>query len=41
MTPEQAKTYKFDPFDIIKVWPHADYPPVVIGRMVLDRNPEN
>ncbi len=41
MTPEQAKTYKFDPFDITKVWPHADFPPVVIGRMVLDRNPEN
>ena len=41
MTPEQAKTYKYDPFDITKVWPHADFPPVVIGRMVLDRNPEN
>ena len=41
MTPEQAKTYRFDPFDITKVWPHADFPPVEIGRMVLDRNPEN
>ena len=41
MTPEQAKSYRFDPFDITKVWPHADFPPVVIGRMVLDRNPEN
>ncbi|HVP89630.1 MAG TPA: catalase [Terriglobales bacterium] len=41
MTPEQAKTYKYDPFDITKVWPHADFPPVAIGRMVLDRNPEN
>jgi catalase len=41
MTPEQAKTYRFDPFDITKVWSHADFPPVVIGRMVLDRNPEN
>jgi catalase len=41
MTPEQAKTYGFDPFDVTKVWPHADFPPVEIGRMVLDRNPEN
>jgi catalase len=41
MTPEQAKDYRFDPFDVTKVWPHADFPPVEIGRMVLDRNPEN
>jgi len=41
MTPEQAKTYRFDPFDVTKVWPHADVPPIEIGRMVLDRNPEN
>ncbi|MCL5061888.1 MAG: catalase [Nitrospiraceae bacterium] len=41
MTPEQAETYRFDPFDITKVWPHADLPPITIGRMVLNRNPEN
>jgi catalase len=41
MKPEQAKDYKFDPFDITKVWPHADFPPLAIGRMVLNRNPEN
>ncbi len=41
MTPEQAQDYRFDPFDITKVWPHADFPPIEIGRMVLDRNPEN
>jgi catalase len=41
MTPEQAKEYKFDPFDITKVWFHADFPPITIGRMVLNRNPEN
>jgi catalase len=41
MTPEQAKTYKYDPFDITKIWPHADFPPIVVGRMVLDRNPGN
>jgi catalase len=41
MTPEQAKDYRFDPFDITKVWPHADVPPITVGRMVLNRNPEN
>ena len=41
MTPEQAEKYRFDPFDITKVWPHGDVPPMTIGRMVLNRNPEN
>lgn len=38
---EDAKTYRYDPFDVTKVWPHADYPLIEVGRMVLDRNPEN
>jgi catalase len=38
---EEAADYRFNPFDLTKVWPHADYPPVTIGRFVLDRNPEN
>src|SRR6201990_3349419 len=38
---EEAADYRFTPFDLTKVWPHADYPPITIGRMVLDRNPEN
>ena len=37
----EAEAYRYDVFDITKVWPHADYPPMTIGRMVLDRNPEN
>ena len=41
MTPAQATEYRFDPFDITKVWFHADYQPITIGRMVLNRNPEN
>jgi catalase len=36
-----ADNYRFNPFDLTKVWPHADYPPITIGRMVLDRNPAN
>jgi catalase len=38
---EDAASYRFNPFDLTKVWPHGDYPPVTIGRFVLDRNPEN
>ena len=41
MTPEQAVEYRFDPYDITKVWFHADFPPITIGRMVLNRNPVN
>ncbi len=36
-----AATYRFNPFDLTKVWPHADYPPIQVGRMILDRNPAN
>ena len=36
---EEAKTYRFNPFDLTKVWPHADYPLIEVGRMTLDRNP--
>jgi catalase len=38
---EDAAAYRFNPFDLTKVWPHADYPPITIGRLVLDRNPAN
>ena len=38
---EDAATYRFDPFDVTKVWLHKDYPLIPVGRMVLNRNPEN
>ncbi|WP_336881049.1 catalase KatA [Priestia koreensis] len=38
---EDADTYRFDPFDVTKVWSQKDYPLQEVGRMVLDRNPEN
>jgi catalase len=41
MKPEEANDYRFDIFDVTKVWPHGDYPPIEVGRMVLNRNPEN
>ena len=36
---EDARGYRFNPFDLTKVWPHADYPLTEVGTMTLDRNP--
>ena len=41
MTQEEAEEYKFDPFDITKVWFHKDYPLIPLGRMILNKNPAN
>jgi len=41
MTPEQANDYRFDIFDITKVWPHSDFPLIEVGRLVLNRVPKN
>ncbi len=41
MTQEQAGQFEWDPFDLTKVWPHADYPLTEVGVMELNRNPEN
>ena len=34
-----AENYRFNPFDLTKVWPHGDYPLIEVGRMTLNRNP--
>ena len=36
---EEAKTYRFNPFDLTKVWPHNDYPLIDVGKLTLNRNP--
>lgn len=41
MPEEQAETYRFDVFDVTKVWPHSDYPLIPVGKLVLNKNPEN
>jgi catalase len=41
MPAREAAAYRFDPFDLTKVWPYRDYPLVPIGRLVLDRLPDN
>ncbi|MFI8437774.1 catalase [Streptomyces sp. NPDC079020] len=41
MPAAEAAGYRFNPFDLTKVWPHSDYPLQRVGRLVLDRNPDN
>ncbi|MGD6858128.1 catalase KatA [Bacillus infantis] len=41
MPEKDAETYRFDPFDVTKVWSQKDYPLIEVGRMVLNKNPEN
>ncbi len=41
MTEEQAKTYRFHPFDLTKVWSKKDFPLIPVGEFELNRNPEN
>lgn len=41
MTEEQAEKSPFNPFDVTKIWPHKDYPLIRVGKMVLNRNPQN
>ena len=36
---EEAESYRFNPFDLTKVWPHSDYPLHEVGRLTLNRNP--
>ncbi|AMB60169.1 catalase [Microterricola viridarii] len=38
---DDAKNYRFNPFDLTKVWPHADYPLIKVGTHTLNRNPQN
>ncbi|MFI7244167.1 catalase [Streptomyces qinglanensis] len=41
MPAAEAAAYRFNPFDLTKVWPHEDYPPIEIGKLELNRNPRN
>jgi catalase len=41
MPAAEAAKYRFNPFDLTKVWPYKDYPLIPIGKLVLTRNPDN
>lgn len=38
MDPKEAETYKWNIFDMTKVWPHKDFPLRQIGKLTLNRN---
>jgi catalase len=37
----EADGYRFNPFDLTKVWSHKDYPLIEVGKWTLNRNPGN
>ena len=41
MPEKDAETYRWNPFDLTKVWPHKDYPLIDVGILELNRNPEH
>ncbi len=41
MPEADADKTPYNPFDLTKVWPHADYPPIEVGIVELNRNADN
>jgi len=41
MPEKDAETYRWNPFDVTKVWPHEDYSLIDVGVLELNRNPEH
>jgi catalase len=41
MTQAQAETFRWNPFDLTKVWPHKEFPLIEVGQLELNRNPKN
>lgn len=41
MTDEQAKEFRFNPFDLTKIWPHKEFPLIDVGVMELNQVPKN
>jgi catalase len=41
MTDEQARQFKWNPFDLTKIWPHADFPLIDVGEIELNEVPKN
>ncbi len=41
MTEEEARTYKYNPFDLTKTWSQKDFPLIGLGVLELNENPKN
>ena len=37
----EAENYRWNPFDLTRIWPHADYPLIEVGILEMNKNPEN
>ncbi|KAL4798414.1 catalase-like domain-containing protein [Aspergillus venezuelensis] len=41
MTPAEAEKYRWNIFDMTKLWSHKDFPLLQIGTLTMNRNPRN
>ncbi len=41
MDPKDEDKFDFDPLDVTKIWPEHLFPLQPVGRMVLNKNPDN
>ena len=41
MDPKDEDKFDFDPLDVTKIWPEHLFPMQPVGRMVLNKNPDN
>ena len=41
MPEKDTEKTSYNPFDLAKVWPHNEYPMMDIGKLELNRNPDN
>lgn len=41
MTDDQSKKFRWNPFDLTKVWPHSEFPLIDVGLMELNEVPKN
>ncbi len=41
MTQEEAKSFRWNPFDVTKVWPHSEFPLIDVGTLELNEIPAN
>jgi len=41
MDPCDVAQYAWNIFDVTKIWPHKDYPLIPVGKLTLNKNPQN
>jgi len=41
MTFDEAEKFRWNPFDLTKIWPQKEFPLIPVGRFTLNRNPKN